>query len=384
MSWNEPGGRKPGGRNNDPWGGRNDQGPPDLDEMLKNLGNKLNALLGGGGGGNSSGDDGKAMLLIVAIVAGVVFLWSVFYTVEQAEEAVVLRFGKYYATEGPGLNFRWPIVDKVTIVNTSAVEKETIRARMISKDVNFVDIDLEVQYRISDPRSYVTKVTSAEEILRHATESALRHVAGGTDMEQLISKGRATLADDVRSRLKVYLNNYNTGLLVLQVNVVEALPPQEVREAFVDVNKAPKDQERMVNQAQAYSNQVIPEARGQAQRMLEEAKAYKESLIATAEGDAERFNKLYAEYKRAPLVTRKRLYLETMEQVIGNSNKVMIDVEKGSNLLYLPLDKLQRAAPIVAAPSTEASSIVNSAQEAANSAKKEYGNWRERLRKGGQ
>ena len=298
MSWNEPGGRKPnGGKNNDPWGGggRN-QGPPDLDEVLKNLSNKLGEIFGGSGGGSSKGGgDSKGVIGIILVVLVLVYGFSAMYKVEQAEEAVVQRFGKFLTVKGPGLNWRWPLVDKITIVNTSAVDKQTVRARMISKDVNFVDIELEVQYKISDPRSYVLSVTSAEEILRHATESALRHVAGGTDMDQLISKGRAALASEVVGLLKVYLKNYNTGLRVLQVNLVEALPPEEVRPAFVDVNKAPKDQERMVNEAQAYANQVIPESRGKAQRMIEEARAYKQSLISRAEGDAQRFTQPYAD-----------------------------------------------------------------------------------------
>ncbi|MEE4143894.1 MAG: FtsH protease activity modulator HflK [Halieaceae bacterium] len=345
MAWNEPG----GGNNKpkDPWGG-GDQGPPDLDEALKKLQDKLGGMFGGGGrkaggsggaGGSSGGIPGA---LLGVIAAGVLLVWGLmgFYQVDQQERAVVLRFGKYLDTVQPGLQWNPPLIDEVIKVNTTKVRAVSFRETMLTQDENIVEVKLSVQYVIDDPTSFVLKVLDPEISLQHATQSALRHVVGGTSMDMVLTGGRAQIADEVSQRLQDYVNLYQTGILVSKVTVDESKPPAQVQAAFDDVIKAREDEERLKNEAQAYANGIVPEARGGAQRVLEEAMAYKEQVIANAEGEAERFNKLLAEYLKAPEVTRKRLYLNAVENVLSNTSKVMIDVEGGNNMMYLPLDKL--------------------------------------------
>ena len=344
MAWNEPG----GGNNKpkDPWGG-GDQGPPDLDEALKKLQDKLGGMFGGGGGarraggsGSSSGGIPGAMLGVIA--AGALLVWGLmgFYQVDQQERAVVLRFGKYLETVQPGLQWNPPLIDEVIKVNTTKVRAVSFREIMLTMDENIVEVKLSVQYVIDDPTSFVLKVRDPEISLQHATQSALRHVVGGTSMDMVLTGGRAQIAEEVDQRLQEYLNLYETGILVSKVTVDESKPPTQVQAAFDDVIKAREDEERLKNEAQAYANGIVPEARGGAQRVLEEAMAYKEQVLANAEGEAERFTKLLVEYSKAPEVTRERLYLEAVQAVYSNTNKVMVDVEGGNNMMYLPLDKL--------------------------------------------
>ncbi len=343
MAWNEPG----GGNNKpkDPWGG-GDQGPPDLDEALKKLQDKLGGMFGGGGArrtggsGGSSGGIPGAMLGVIA--AGALLVWGLmgFYQIDQQERAVVLRFGKYLETVQPGLQWNPPLIDEVIKVNTTKVRAVSFREIMLTKDENIVEVKMSVQYVIDDPTSFVLKVRDPEISLQHATQSALRHVVGGTGMDMVLTGGRAQIAVEVDQRLQEYLNLYETGILVSKVTVDESKPPTQVQAAFDDVIKAREDEERLKNEAQAYANGIVPEARGGAQRVLEEALAYKEQVLANAEGEAERFTKLLAEYAKAPEVTRERLYLDAVEGVYSNTNKVMVDVEGGNNMMYLPLDKL--------------------------------------------
>lgn len=341
MAWNEPG----GGNNKpkDPWGG-GDQGPPDLDEALKKLQEKLTGIFGGGKSGSGGGGGGPAIsgTLIGAIVAGVVVIWAVmgFYQVDQQERSVVLRFGKYYETAQPGLQWNPPLIDQVITVNTTKVRAANMREIMLTQDENIVEVKLSVQYTIDDPGKFVLKVRDPERSLQHATQSALRHVVGGTDMDSVLTSGRAKIGLDVGSRLQEYLDLYETGILVSKVNVDESKPPTQVQGAFDDVIKAREDEERVKNEAQAYANGIIPEARGAAKRQIEEATAYKAEVVANAQGEAERFNKLLAEYNKAPKVTRERLYLDAIQEVYSNTNKVMVDVESGNNMLYIPLDKM--------------------------------------------
>jgi membrane protease subunit HflK len=340
MAWNEPG----GGNNKpkDPWGG-GDQGPPDLDEALKKLQEKLGGLFGGGGssggGGGSAGVSG-AMLGVIA--AGALLVWGLmgFYQIDQQERGVVLRFGSYLETVQPGLQWNPPLIDEVTKVNTTKVRAVSLREIMLTQDENIVEVKLSVQYVIDDPAKFVLKVRDPERSLQHASQSALRHVVGGTSMDMVLTGGRAQIAADVRTRLQDYINLYETGILISQVTVDESKPPGQVQAAFDDVIKAREDEERVKNEAEAYANGIVPEARGGAQRQIEEASAYKEEVIANAEGEAERFSKLLAEYNKAPEVTRERLYLDAVQQVYTNTNKVMVDVEGGNNVMYLPLDKL--------------------------------------------
>ncbi len=337
MAWNEPGGgsNKP----KDPWGG-GDQGPPDLDEALKKLQEKLSGLFGGKG--RSGGGSVFSGALIVAIAAGAMLVWAVmgFYQVDQQERAVVLRFGKYYDTAQPGLQWNPPLIDQVITVNTTKVRSARMSEIMLTQDENIVEVKLSVQYTIDDPAKFVLKVRDPEQSLQHATQSALRHVVGGTDMDSVLTSGRAKIAVEVSTRLQEYLDLYETGIRVSKVNVDESRPPTQVQGAFDDVIKAREDEERVKNEAQAYANGIIPEARGAAKRQLEEALAYKAEVVANAQGEAERFNKLLAEYNKAPGVTRERLYLDAIQQVYSNTNKVMVDIESGNNMLYIPLDKM--------------------------------------------
>lgn len=337
MAWNEPG----GGNNNprDPWGG-GDQGPPDLDEALKKLQEKVGGLFGGGsGGGGSAGISGSAVIVLVVIA---VAIWALlgFYQVDQQERGVVLRFGKFHETVLPGLQWNPPLIDSVTRVNTTKVRAASFREIMLTQDENIVEVKLSVQYIIRDPANFVLRVREPERSLQHASQSALRHVVGDTSMDLVLTEGRAKIASDVHQRLQSYLDLYSTGIQVSKVTVDESKPPTQVQAAFDDVIKAREDEERLKNEAQAYANGIVPEARGAAQRQIEEANAYKEQVIANAEGEAERFNRLLAEYRKAPEVTRERLYLEAVQDVLSRTNKVMVDVEGGNNVMYLPLDKM--------------------------------------------
>jgi membrane protease subunit HflK len=211
---------------------------------------------------------------------------------------------------------------------------------MLTEDESIVELPLTVQYNVSDVRAFALNVRDPETSLRHATDSAVRHVVGSTELNQALSEGREAIAAEVKQRLQTYLNTYESGILVINVNIQEARPPEEVRAAFDDVIKAKEDESRLKNQAQAYANGVIPEARGKSQRLIEEAEAYKAEVIARAEGESDRFEKLLAEYKRAPQVTRERLYLDAVENVMSNASKVMVDVKGGNNMIYLPLDRM--------------------------------------------
>ena len=348
MAWNEPG----GGNNKpkDPWGG-GDQGPPDLDEAIRKLQDKLGGLFGGrgarrgggaGGGGGNAGSGGIPGALLGVIAAGALVLWGVagFYQVDQQERAVVLRFGKYLDTVQPGLHWNPPLIDNVTKLNTTKVRAVSFREIMLTRDENIVEVSISVQYVIDDPTSFVLKVVEPEVSLSHATLSALRHVVGGTSMDQVLTGGREQIGVDVSRRLQEYLNRYQTGILVSKVTVDDSKPPTQVQAAFDDVIKAREDEERVKSEAQAYANGIVPEARGGAQRVLEEALAYREQVIAKAEGETQRFTKLLDEYLKSPQVTRERLYLEAVQNLLSNNSKVMVDVPGGNNLMYLPLDKL--------------------------------------------
>lgn len=349
MAWNEPGNN---GNGNDPWGGGRrggDQGPPDIDEVIKNLSKKVNGLFGSGSGGSSGGGGSQApgnisAGLLVGLVAVAAIIWGFmgFYVVDEAERGVVLRFGKVLdSTVAPGLHWNPPIVDEVNLVNVSELNAKTYENRaMLTTDENIIDIDVTVQYVIQDPVDYVIAVQDPERSLDNAAESAIRHEVGSNFMDQILTTGREQMAAAVQDRLQEYMDNYNTGIRVARVNVVQAQPPDAVRPAFDDVIRAREDEQRAQNQAQQYANQRIPEARGEAQRQIEQANAYKQQAIAQAEGEASRFDQLLIEYQKAPEVTRQRLYIESLQDVMTASSKIMIDVEGGNNMLYVPLDKI--------------------------------------------
>jgi len=341
MAWNEP-----GGNDKDPWGGgRKNDGPPDLDEAFKKLQDKLNGLFGGRSGGSGSNNSGNSrnpwpLFGVGAAVAAVIYLASGFYTIDAQERAVVLQFGAFKEIKDQGLSWNAPLVTKVFKVNVTAESQYPSRALMLTLDESIVELPITVQYNVADVKDYVLNVRDPEISLRHAADSALRHVVGSTPLNQVLSEGRQKIAAEVKARIQSYLDDYGTGILVRDVNIQEGRPPEEVRAAFDDVIKAKEDEERLKNQAQAYSNEVIPQARGRAQRMLEESEAYRAEVIARAEGETDRFERLLAEYQRQPAVTRERLYIETIERVMGNTSKVMVDVQGGNNMLYLPLDRL--------------------------------------------
>ncbi len=337
MAWNEP------GNNKDPWGGgnRGNEGPPDLDEALKNLQKKLSGIFGNGGSrGSSTGGFNKSLVVIVAVVAALAYLVTGAAIVNEQERAVVLRLGVYNQTKGPGFRWNPPLIDSVYTENVTKLRNWSTTEQMLTQDLNIVDIKLSVQYAIDDARNFVLNVRSPEESLRQASNSALRHVVGSTVMHDVLTQGREEVAAQIQERLQAYLNNYRTGILIEKVNVEDSNPPVEVQAAFDDVIKAREDEERYKNQAQAYANGIIPEARGRAQRMKEEATAYKEQVIAKAEGEAQRFEYLLEEYLKSPEVTRQRLYLDAVQEVMSKSSKVLVDVEGGNNMLYLPLDKI--------------------------------------------
>lgn len=345
MAWNEP-----GGNNKDPWGNNNrgNKGgggnqPPDLDEVIKQLTDKLSGIFGGGGNKNSSqnGDGGFWLMLIIGlIIAAVLLATDAVYTVDTKERAVVLRTGKFQRLETEGLKFKIPVIEQKIIINATEKRSVQISESMLTQDNNIVDVSLEVQYNVSDPVAFALRVEDPEGTLRSAAQSVLRHEAGSLAMDSILTDGRSALADAMEVRLQSYLDSYNTGISISDVNVKETAPPAAVKEAFDDVERARQDKITIVNNAEAYSNAVVPEARGRAQRQLEEARAYKDQVIARAEGEAARFEKLLAEYEKAPAVTRERLYIDAITQVYNSSNKVLVDVEGGNNMMYLPLDKL--------------------------------------------
>lgn len=347
MAWNEPG----GGNQKDPWGG-GDKGPPDLDEALKKLQDKLNGIFGlknSGKGGDSSAGSGASLpsgglLAVIAIGALLIYGAFGFYQLDQQERAVVLRLGRFHEVVKPGLHWNWKFIDQVYPVNVTKVQSLSHKSVMLTEDENIVEVSISVQYRVADPEKYVLRVKSPEGSLEQATESALRHAVGGTAMGQIITEGREQIAVEVQQRLQQYLDAYHTGILIAKVNIENAHAPAQVQEAFDDVTRAKEDRERLKNEAETYANGIIPEARGRAQRQIEEANGYREQVVARAEGEAARFENLLAEYRKAPEVTRQRLYLETMQTVLGNTSKVMVDVSGGNNMLYLPLDKIVNSA----------------------------------------
>jgi membrane protease subunit HflK len=232
------------------------------------------------------------------------------------------------------------LIDKVAKINTTQVRSHASRGTMLTEDENIVDVSLAVQYVVANPQDFYLRVKDPELSLAHATESALRHVVGSSEMHGVLTEGREILAIAVQERLQNYLDRYGTGLQISKVNVENAQAPREVQSAFDDVIRAREDEERSKNEAETYRNGIVPEARGYAQRLLEEANAYKSKVIAEAEGDASRFTKLYVEYKKAPEVTRERLYIDALQRVMSSTSKVLVDVEGGNNMMYLPLDKL--------------------------------------------
>jgi membrane protease subunit HflK len=348
MAWNEP-------PNRDPWnqGPKRGDGPPDLDEMLKRLKARFGGRKGAGGGSPSLG--GRLPSGLIGLVIGLLaLLWvsSGFYVVDEQERAVVLRFGQHVATTDPGLRWRlpWPI-EKEEIINVTGVRAVRDQATMLTKDENIVDVELSVQYRISNVEEYVFNIADPDMTLRQTTKSAVREVVGQRVMDFILTEGREEVAERTKVLLQERLDDYKSGLIVTEVNLQQAQPPEPVQASFADAIKAREDQERIKNEAQAYANERLPRARGAAARQIEEATAYRDQVLARAEGDASRFTQLLKEYRRAPKVTRDRMYLDAVGAVLGNTNKVLLDVDKGNPMIYLPLDQLMKNSPRSDAPS---------------------------------
>ncbi len=347
----------------DPWGGKQDnQTPPDLDEVIKKLQDKLANVFGNGSGSGSGNADGNSMKLIGGIALLSLLAWFVFgfYQVSQGEEGVVLRFGSYSNSVGPGLHWNPPLIDRVYKVNIERIESMNLRADMLTLDENIVEVALVVQYRIGSAKDYILEISNPEAGLHNATESALRHVVGSTIMSDVITEGREVMGQQVQKMLQDILNRYHAGIDIRKVSIQDSDPPKAVKASFDDVIKAKEDKERLKNEAESYANSIIPEARGFAQREMEEASAYRDEIIARAEGQSNRFLRVLDEYKKAPEVTRQRLYLETMEDIFTKTSKIMIDVEGGNNMIYLPLDKIMNnsakneSTPAYVSPDTDA------------------------------
>ncbi len=336
MAWNEP-----GGDNRDPWGGRGGKdGPPDLDEVARKMRDRMNSIFGGGkkgGGGSSSISIGTILVLAVAGWA-----LSGIYIVDAAERGVVLRLGEFNKITMPGIHWFMRGIEQVETVDIDAVRTVSHRANMLTKDENIIQVELAVQYQIKDAKDYLFEVRDPDYTLQEATESALREVIGAIPMDEFLTGGRGEIVQQTKTITQGILDQYGTGLILTSVNLQDPQPPEEVQGAFEDVIKAREDQVRYKNQAEAIALDIVPKARGDAARMREAANAYREQVIAKAEGETSRFKQTLAEYEKAPEITRKRLYLETMEYVLANNNKVLMTVKGGNNLMYLPLDKLMQ------------------------------------------
>ena len=330
--------------NKDPWGNNNDA--PDFDELMKKfssiLGRKKPSSNGSDGDGNKRGFKlSPTRILMYGLFAFlIIYASQSIYQLDASERAVILRLGEFYEEQDEGLNFRLAGIDERYIENVSLTRRYTQTNSMLTKDENIVDVTVSAQYRIANLKDFVLNVKDPEGSLRNAIESALRHVVGDNTLDTTLTVGRENIAQEVQTRLQAYLDIYQTGLIVQQVNIEKTDPPPAVKDAFDDVVAAREDKERLQNEAERYALSIVPEARGQAQARIRDAEAYKLAVVANAEGEVERFNKLLEEYKKAPEVTRDRLYLDALQSVLSNSTKVMVDVEGGNNLLYLPLDKI--------------------------------------------
>ena len=332
MAWNQPGG------SGNQWGRRPGQGGPDLDERLKNWQRKLESLWRPGGPGGDSGS-----LLLIAV--GVVFLWWLWtgvYQVKQPERGVVQRFGRLIAVTPPGLHFRlpWP-VDSVSIVNVSSVNSSDFKSRVLTSDVNLVDLHFAVQYRFADPVKKLFAVRDPEATLTEVAESGIREIVGQSTLDDLlVGTTRPEITRRTKELIQRVLDNYNSGINVTTVNLEDVQVPEAVIPSQRDANKAQADKERSILESEAYANRILPVAQGDAAHVLQDAQAYKAQVTALAEGQAARFLQLEGAYVQAPEVTRRRLYMDTLESLLARAHKVLIDGHAGSNLIYLPIDKL--------------------------------------------
>jgi len=336
MAWNEP-----GGNNKDPWN-RKPRGSSEIDNLVKDFSNFLKKLLGTSDnkGGNDFGAPSKKNTSVLVGILFVIYLLSGIYIVNDGERGVVLQFGEFKSITMPGPHWVPRIIQRAEIVDVSKIRSVQQKALMLSGDENIVSVNFAIQYDVKDASDFIFNVRDPDETLRATGESAIREVLGKNEMDFVITEGRESIASSTKDLLQNVLDAYKSGINVQTVNILEAQPPEQVQDAFSDAIRAREDEQRYINEAEAYRNEIIPLARGKAKQIIEGAKAYRVKLIKSSEGEALRFTKLYNEYQKAPEVTRERLYLEAVESVLGNTSKVIIDVDGGNNLLYLPLDKI--------------------------------------------
>jgi modulator of FtsH protease HflK len=366
MVWNEPG----GGRGKDPWEGRGGGEPPDLDEVARKMKERFRGLFGGGQG--NGGRFGLGILIALILLA--LLIWEITYIIQPPERGVVLRFGAHVATLEPGLNFRLPRpIESVEVINVDQIRSFEHRGTMLTQDENIVDVELAVQYRIKDAQDYTFNVFRPDAALAQTHESATRTIIGKSKLDFVLTEGRAQISSEVKELTQQILDLYSAGVLITSVNMQPAKPPDEVKGAFDDAIKAREDEQRLINEAEAYQNEVTPRARGAAARITEDSHAYRSRVIVQAQGEANRFQQLLVEYEKAPEVMRRRLYLETMEAVLSSTPKVLVDAKGGNNLLYLPIDKLiERKEKEVEVPlTTTLPSPPEAAPETASSSERE-------------
>ncbi|AQS40150.1 protease FtsH subunit HflK [Shewanella psychrophila] len=361
MAWNEPGNKG----NKDPWGNKsgNDKGPPDLDEVFRNLSKRF-----GGGKGNGKGPTFSSFGLIIVLgIAVVVWGLSGFYTVKEAEKGVALRFGEYIGEVDPGLQWKATFIDEVFPVNVNTVRSIPASGSMLTTDENVVLVELDVQYRVTDAYHFLFSAVDANESLREATDSALRYVVGHNSMDDILTTGRDQIRRDTWEEVERIIEPYKLGITIVDVNFLPARPPEEVKDAFDDAISAQEDEQRFIREAEAYARAIEPKARGQVQRMEQQAKAYKEREVLEAQGKVARFNLLLPEYKAAPKVTRERMYLDSMQAVLSGTSKVLVDSKSSSNMMYLPLDKLMQKSESSTKPkSVNSSSTTSSSFSSSN------------------
>ncbi|NRB70891.1 MAG: FtsH protease activity modulator HflK [Xanthomonadales bacterium] len=341
MPWKEPG----KGGDQDPW--KQGDRPPELDEVFQNMQSKVRSIFGGGNGGsgsssgaNKSGSGSGGVVSILLVLAGLYAVWNAIHIIDEAERGVVLRFGEYTRTLEPGFNLTLPRpIESVQKVNVSDVRSAEDRGQMLTEDENLVEFNYKVQYRVLDAQAFLFQVRDPELTLLQAAESALRESVGTNRLDNILEGStRAQVSIETQRVLQETLDNYETGITITEFNLVDVNVPAQVREAYSDVIRAREDRERFIEEARVHVNSVIPEARGRAARIVQEAQGYRDSTVALAEGEADRFRLQVEEYRRAPEITRKRMYLQAMEGVLGDSKKVLLDVDSNGNILYLPLD----------------------------------------------
>ena len=379
---------------NDPgWGNKGGDGPPDLDELMRDMTRRLNALFGkatkgaGNGGATPPPVEASGGVALVAALVAVIWLGSGFYIVDQGKRGVVLRFGKHVETTMPGPRWHLPYpIEAVSLVNLEQVRtlevgyrgageggvgraREMKESLMLTDDENIIDLQFAVQFNLKSPEDFLFSNRDPEEAVRSTAETAIREIVGKSRMDFVLYEGREEVAQRAKKLMQEILDRYKTGINVVSVTMQNAQPPEQVQAAFDDAVKAGQDLERQKNEGQAYANDVIPKARGNAARLMEEASGYKQRVINEAQGNASRFTQILAQYDKAPQVTRQRMYLETQEQVLSNSSKVVIDQKTGGgNMIYLPLDKLMGGQVNVAAPAAQASASQAPSPTAGNAA----------------